>query len=112
MKLRSGFRPVLINQPGADSERATFKSQLNKFTIEWDYYALLTAFVLLICFYAVYVKPIFTKVRYLIYGSDLPSGSLTTLLNFFEPILGLEDDTNLLLSVFTEGTVYFALLPF
>jgi len=112
IKIRSSFRPVLINQPGADSERSRFKSQIDKFTIKWDYYAIATLFLLMFYFYSSYVKPILTKVSGLIYGETWPLNSITSLFNFLGPMLGLDDDSGLLVTVFTECTIHFSLIPF
>ena len=112
IKIKAGFRPVLINQPGADSERSRFKSQLDKFTIKRDYYSIATGFMLGILFYTYYLKPTLTKMHDLIYGDSLSDESVTNLINFLGPVLGLDDDDGLLLAVFTQCTTYFTLLPF
>ena len=112
IKIKSGFRPVLINQPGADSERSRFKSQLDKFTIKRDYYSIATLFILVILFYTYYLKPLCMKIHDLIYGESLSDESVSNLINFLGPVLGIDDDDGLLLAVFTQCTTYFTLLPF
>ena len=112
IKVKSNFRPVLINQPGAESERSRFEAQVDKFTIKRDYYSVVTLCLLSIIVYTYYVKPTLTEIYHLAYGTGLSGESTTTLLRFLGPILGLDEDDGLLLTVFTECTSHFTLLPF
>jgi len=47
VKIKSSFRPVLINQPSADKERLAFAAELDKFTFKRDFYSMFSLFLIL-----------------------------------------------------------------
>ena len=112
IKLKSQFRPVMVNQPGADHERTRFLNQLDKYTIKADFYSGITGVILLLLSYKVYVLPLLESLTALIYGQSLTSHQTTSLLHYMVPVLGLEDLDTIAATAFIEAGSFFTLLPF
>ena len=87
-----------------------FNAQLDKFTIKWDFYAVLTLLLLLWGFYILYIKPILSKISLLIYGKSLGSYGSLEFFKYISPLLGFESG-DILISVLAEGVTLFSLLP-
>jgi hypothetical protein len=62
IKIKSSFRPVMVNQPSADRYRVVIQSQINKFSVENSKRYILVIFMLflasIICILGVHISGI------------------------------------------------------
>ena len=112
IKIKTQFRPVMVNQPGADQERTRFLNQLDKYSIKADFYSGVTTIILLTLSYKVYALPIIKSAFKLIYGTPLTGYQASSLLHYMIPILGLDDFDTISTTAFLEAGSFFSILPF
>jgi len=110
IKIKSSFRPVLVNQPASEQDRGRFLSQLEKFTLKRDFNSVSTTFLLALVLYFYYIQPVLNEVLSTFQSSSLSSDQVSSLCGFLVPILGLEDEGGIMSLATKECIQYFNLI--